>query len=450
MVGVSAETLRKLASGAISKPEDPSTMLIEFRAENHRSIRGELALSMAAVRANDGADPRPRAVPASTDPLLPVAAIYGANASGKSNVLSALSFMRDAVVHSHRSWPPDGGVPRAPFAWGDSRERPSMFELTFVLGGERYEYGFAANSSCFLEEWLYAWPHGRKQVWFERDGQEFKTGEHLRGENRVVAAVTRANALFLSSAAQLQHAQLSPVYRWISRIRVESGGHPAVRQRASAHLARLGLAPQQEQLGLFGNPDSVGREARFIAFLALLRAADVGIRDVKLVQEDGPVRGMGFATRPRVYLQHGEGDDAWLPLEEESHGTQTLFHMAAPLLDVMDRGGVLVVDELEKSLHPLLALQIVRQFNDPTLNPKNAQLLFTTHDTNLLGTVVGEPALRRDQVWLTEKNESGGTELYPLTDYQPRKQENIERGYLQGRYGAIPFLGALVLSAGAS
>nr|AYM53879.1 hypothetical protein [Kofleria flava] len=136
-------------------------------------------------------------------------------------------------------------------------------------------------------------------------------------------------------------------------------------------------------------------------------------------------------------------DNAWLPFHEESRGTQTLFRMAPSIVTALQSGSMLVIDELEASLHPLLALQVVRHFNDPRANPRNAQLLFTTHDTNLLGTELGEPALPRDQIWLTEKDEEGATDLYPLTDYKPRKAENLERGYLQGRYGAIPFLGPL-------
>jgi uncharacterized protein len=152
---------------------------------------------------------------------------------------------------------------------------------------------------------------------------------------------------------------------------------------------------------------------------------------------------MSGDTRPRrISLKHqSESDDAWLPFEEESRGTRTLFRMALPILQAIQEGGTLLVDELEASLHPTLAQQIVRQFNDPATNPRNAQLIFATQDTNLLGTTVGQPALRRHQVWLTEKNSEGATVLDPLTDYKPRKAENLERGYLQGRYGAIPFLG---------
>lgn len=419
-------------------------MLIEFRVENHRSIKDEQALTLAAGRGGDPDDARPRRVVGATEPLLPSAALYGANASGKSNLLMALAFLRDAVVYSHRSWSPEGGVPRDPFAWRDSAV-PSLFEITFIVDATRFEYGFTTDGQAFLEEWLYAWPLGHKQVWFERERQDVKFGEKLKGENRVVADVTRPNALFLSASAQLQHEQLRPVYRWISRIQVESLPHARPRPR-NLSWARLGLSPGGEQGSLFPHLEEGVRETRLTSLLELLRAADVGILDAKLVDEPDPyqARGPSAGIRRRVFLRHQGSDAGWLPLEEESHGTQTIFRLAAPLLEVIERGGVLVVDELEKSLHPLLAQQIVRQFNDPTLNPKNAQLIFSTHDTNLLGTVVGDPTLRRDQIWLTEKDKEGATQIYPLTDYQPRKQENLERGYLQGRYGAIPFLGSLV------
>jgi AAA15 family ATPase/GTPase len=181
-------------------------------------------------------------------------------------------------------------------------------------------------------------------------------------------------------------------------------------------------------------------------FRTLLKGADFGIVDFRVQRSD-----VDDSTRrvslPKFQLKHhNTSEDAWLPLEQESHGTRTLFRMALPILRSLERGTILLVDELESSLHPALAQQIICNFNDPATNPHNAQLVCTTHDTNLLGTTLGEPALRRDQVWFTEKSEEGATALYPLTDYKPRKAENLERGYLQGRYGAIPFLGSLSFS----
>jgi uncharacterized protein len=436
LAATSADIVRKLDDDRLRRGSG-GAMLIEFRVENHRSLRDEQALSLEAGSLGDDADPRPREVPGHATRLLTVAALYGANASGKSNVLAAIAFMREAVMRSHRAWPPEGGVPRDPFAWGPKQAEPSLFEVTFLLGGVRHEYGFVADDQRFLEEWLYAWPKGRKQTWLEREGDSFKFGDHLAGENRVVQEVTRPNALFLSTAVQHRHAQLSPIYRWFRALQaVGIEGETAsyvLRGMADVWLARA-LEHPGRQPSLFD--DQFADE--LAEFRELIRAADVGIVDFKL----GDTERHG---RPRLMVQHrSEHADAWLPLEQESRGTLTLFRIAPVLVEVLRTGGVLVVDELEASLHPLLALNIVRRFNDAATNPRNAQLLFTTHDTHLLGTVLGEPALRRDQIWLTEKDDEGATALYPLTDYKPRKSENLERGYLQGRYGAIPFLGDLV------
>jgi predicted ATPase len=425
-------------------------MLIEFRVANHRSLRDEQVLTMEAGRLGDDTDPRPRQVRGHDEKLLPVAALYGANASGKSNVLAALVFMRDAVLSSHRNWPPDEGVPRDPFAWGPMRDEPSLFEVTILLNDVRYEYGFAATDSAFSEEWLYAWPNGRKQTWFERDGNTFTFGENLKGENKLIEDVTRENALFVSAAAQHKHSQLMPIFQWfraIQTVNLAAGKQtmPSVWMRETT-LSRLlsDGGVDARQMTLF--PDERFAEPLLARFRTLLRTADIGIVDVRINKTDPDDSGRRPRSR-RIQLKHrSEFDESWLPLEDESRGTRTLFDMALPILQTIQEGGVFVVDELEASLHPTLAQHIVQQFNDPMTNPRKSQLIFSTHDTNLLGTTAGEPALRRDQVWLTEKNSEGATVLYPLTDYKPRKPENLERGYLQGRYGAVPFLGEFTLN----
>ena len=193
-------------------------MLIEFRAENHRSLRDEQAITLEAGRVGEPSDQRPRLVPGHGEALLPAAVIYGANASGKSNVLSALAFMREAVILSHRRWEPDGGIPRTAFAWGGKRNESSMFEATFLVGETKYVYGFAVNDEVVEEEWLFAWPHNRKQVWFEREGNQFKFGEHFKGPIDTVTEVTRPNSLFLSAAAQQGHGQLTPIFTWFRGI----------------------------------------------------------------------------------------------------------------------------------------------------------------------------------------------------------------------------------------
>lgn len=277
-------------------------------------------------------------------------------------------------------------------------------------------YGFVVDDAHVTEEWLHAWPRGRKQVWFEReDIHTFRFGVHLKGENRSASTMTRSNGLFLSAAAQNNHVQLTPIYDWFRSCAVYDDASHADSERAYLDGGRK-------------------RD-----LLELLSAADLGVVDVQVEADERATYGH------RVRLRHAvEGSDAWLPLQEESHGTRSLFYLA-PVLHVALRGGkLLVIDELEAGLHPLIASWIVGLFNEPRSNPNHAQVLFTTHDTQILGTLLDrpnhlfQPVLRRDQVWLTEKNREGATRLFPLTHYKPRKAENVERGYLQGRYGAVP------------
>jgi len=417
-------------------------MLIEFRVENHRSIRDEQAITMEAGLVEDFADLRPRQEIGLDKKLLPVAALYGANASGKTNVLRAIDFMRDSVIQSHRSWAPDEGVPRSPFALGSKREQPSEYVACFITKEVRYEYGFIVNDEFFEEEWLFAWPQGRKQVWFERDASRYKFGDNFHGENHVTQKITRPNSLFLSAAVQNSNEQLKPIHKWFRDLRIHNV--PASHKRGFAYFTNHFALAQLFDVEKPSTPSHRKMMSELlVSFRTLLKSADFGIVDAK-AEYDEKKENSGRYKPPRFVFRHdSEGNEVWLPLEAESRGTQTLFRMALPILQVIKSGSILVIDELEASLHPMLAAQIVRQFNDPISNPNNAQLIFTTHDTNLLGTALGEPLLRRDQVWFTEKDKEGSTVLYPLTDYKPRKAENLERGYLQGRYGAIPFLGDL-------
>lgn len=430
-------------------------MLIEFRLANHRSVRDEQALTMEAGR-SDLDDSRLRRVAGANKPLLTVAVLYGANASGKSNVLDGLHFMREAVLSSHRFWPPESTIPRDAFAWGPTHSKPSIFEVTIVRSGVRYQYGFCVDDNRVLEEWLYAWPNNHKQTWFHRELDNFDFSEHFRGENRVIVEITRPNSLFLSAATQNRHSQAASVYEWFRELQ------PLNMPRAQSALPGLSASPSMSYRSMqLHRSDRTERLMRILEmessaqptlfddeiensfnsrFSNLLKNADLGILDFKVVKSDE--RG-----RPRFYFKHQtEVEEAWLPLENESKGTQTLIGNSFSFFIALEQGSTIFVDELESSLHPLLAKKIVSQFNDPKTNPNNSQLIFTTHDTNLLGAMADEPALRRDQVWLTEKDDQGASILYPLTDYKPRKAENLERGYLEGRFGAVPFLGDFRLS----
>jgi AAA15 family ATPase/GTPase len=406
-------------------------VLVRFRVENFRSIKDEQELSLVASALSEHPETLVRAEAYDFD-LLRSAAVYGANASGKSTLFDALAFMQSAVTDSQAVWKPEVGVPRTPFALDPAlANEPSMFVVDLLLDGIRYEYGFVADSEFVREEWLYAYPRGRRQEWFTRDASrdgEFVFSRLLAGENRTISSLTRPNSLFLSAAAQNNHEMLSPVHTWFSQQLLVSENQP------------------RDALGI-----RVGDRCRDSDYRAkvysLLKAADLGITGLELVEDD-PVASplsaaavkllalfrIGDAVNVRLLHRAGGGASVALPLSEESAGTRTLFALAGAVVETLSSGGTLVVDELDRSLHPHLAMNIVRMFNDPATNAGNAQLVFNTHDTNLLDTDV----LRRDQIWFTEKGDDGATRLFPLTDFRARKYENLERGYLQGRYGAVP------------
>lgn len=417
-------------------------MLLKFSAANFRSLRDEQELSLVASSLT-GHPGGVLAAGALNTPALRVAAIYGANASGKTNVLRALHFMWRAVVDSQVSWKPEQPIPRQPFRLsGDPSETPSKFEVDIVIDQARYQYGFSVNDERILDEWLYAFPSSRRQLWFRRSEASISFGKYLSGENRLIERVTRANSLFLSAAAQNNHEQLTPIYRFFaSQLTFVTNRREVLRQRT---------------IQMCSDPN---RRARVEE---LLRDADLGLVSIEMREREVPdatkrlfsaLRDSGnledlspdLPTKlPEISFYHRCEHDSTvrLSMAAESQGTLAYFELLGPVIEALESGGVLAIDELDSSLHPLLALQLVTMFNSPESNPNGAQLIFNTHDTNLLDPHV----LRRDQVWFTEKDRCGATHLYPLTDFKPRKHENLQRGYLQGRYGAIPFLGSLRLA----
>lgn len=425
-------------------------MLIQFRVENHRSLCEEQVLSMVAAGTGEPGDERLIRRAGLEEALLPAVALYGANASGKTNVIGALKFMMEAVRESQRLWEPDSGTPQEPFALSSKAGEPSLYEVDFLLDEVRYRYGFVLSATRIDAEWLEVWREGQKRSLFEREADVFSFSEDLPGENEAIKALTRPNSLFLSAAAQNNHKALSSVFGWFSAASFSNRNAPFQRVSSSEASILGHLFNMERQRSLVQEENALIHRQRD-AVIQLLRSADTGIIDIKVFQEDGAETQVQAKSWPgrqsEIYLRHRTEDaarESWLPLTVQSAGTITLLNMAIPVLAALVRGGLLCVDELEANLHPMVALEIVRLFNDPKQNRHGAQILFTTHDTNLLGNVVGEPALRRDQVWLTEKDQKGATHLYPLTDFHPRADENLERGYLQGRYGAIPFLGQLV------
>ncbi|MCX5200267.1 ATP-binding protein [Streptomyces sp. NBC_00237] len=416
-------------------------MLLNFRVANHRSLREEQSLGLSPVYEADR--------PEGTEwDAVPVAALFGANASGKSNVVDALRFMARMVVSSHRDAEPDGGVDRHPFALeAEASGDPSWFVVDLVLDGVRHTYGFSVDAERVLDEWLYSYPKGRRAKVFHRSEGEISYGDGAaRRELDLIKSITAPNVLFLSVAARSEQAVVQPVYRWFQQ---------AVLFRSGGSRRRYGVSPST--LRLLDDP----RHSR--AVVALLRAADLGIENAGVEwgeADEGLSPDWYRITRPvtgeaprastaakytsgaaQVWIeQRGRHGPVKLYLRDQSEGTQVLLDYAGPVLSTLEGGGLLVVDEVDASLHPRLTAHLIRLFQNPASNPRGAQLLLTTHDASLLGRSGGEDVLGRDQVWFVEKGEFGETTLFPLSDFKPRQEENRERRYLGGSYGAVPYL----------
>ena len=429
-------------------------MLLRFRCKNFRSIREEQELSLVAAKTRS--DERKDSLldtPLKGVHALRCAAIYGANASGKSNVLHAMRVFSRMVSKSQRQWNPTGGISTwDPFVLDEiSRTGETEFQIDFVVGLRVYNYGFRFNRAVFVEEWLKDITEREKQL-FRRTTKDSTISAEFPGRNlgatvedashlNTIKLQTRPNSLFLSSAAQNNHEQLATIFKWIVdgfQIIFPLG------QSWRLHTADYCTTPQRKE-----------------KIKALLAFADVGIVDLEVSDKELPENIRGLLTQTDKLIKGVEADTVsglmnpsslfhdikmthriadgklyFLDFENESKGTRTYFALLGPLLDILEDGTLVLIDELEASLHPKLARQLVRIFNDPVLNPKGAQLIFATHDTNLLDLDL----MRRDQIWFTEKNENGATVLMPLSDYKPRKDQNIEAAYLHGRFGALPFL----------
>jgi hypothetical protein len=409
-------------------------MLLEFRVRNYRSIRDEQALTLIAsgdkeLAATHLASTGLKAVPHALRSVV----VYGPNASGKSSLLRALDYMRAVVAESATVIQPGQTYNVQPFKLDPAAaQQPTEFEITFLLNGLRHQYAFAMTPHRIVSESLLVYRSSKPTQLFSReqgdgDGYHYEFSTYLTGPRKIWQDSTRPNALFLSMAAQLNSEQLSPVFNWIVRnIMFLPAGATVLPDFTTALL-------ESEQ----------GRAS----IRNFLSAADISIADVQVVPRKGVhaqwvmgAGGMQASQEEREFLvplfEHSTPKgSAKFELHDESEGTQRLYGLIAPVLDCLREGRVLVVDELDSSLHTLLVRRLVTMFQTPELNPNGAQLIFSTHDTSLLDHTL----FRRDQIWFTEKDADQATRLYPLTDFSPRKQEAWERGYLAGRYGAVPF-----------
>jgi hypothetical protein len=421
-------------------------MLIEFSVKNYKSLWKPQVLSMVAggaIKDLQGLNTFEAPIKGELT-LLKSAVMYGPNGAGKSNLISALDFMRRFVLDSSRLHQEGEAIQRYPFRLNSQGiSEDTEFEVFFIQDDVRYQYGFACNDTRVTHEWLLAYPENRSQRWFERSynpetsEDEWYFGSKLTGSKKTWKDNTRPNALFLSAAVQLNSEQLKPVFSWFRALAI-IGHNKLIHPMFTIEKCQ----------------DDISKTS----ILAFMKGADIDVDDIDIIikkidagelklPEDMPdefrkkvIADLGEKIMKRAEFIHKMTDSdktVSFRLEEESDGTQKIFAYAGPWMDLLDTGRILVIDELDNSLHPHMIRFLLQLIHDPASNKANGQLIFSTHDTSILDPKI----LRRDQVWFVEKDPESATRMYSLSDFHPRKNEALEKGYLQGRYGALPYIG---------
>lgn len=424
-------------------------MLIQISVKNFKTFKEKATLSMVA--SNYDTDTREEENVIFHEKynfrLLKSAVVYGANASGKSKLFEAFVFMKNFVIHSSTDSQEEDRIQVDPFRLSKEAEHePSEFEVIFIQNDIQYRYGFEATQESVISEWLYYKPKTKEIELFYRENQNIEPHprDFKRGRMVIKEGLVRANALVLSVAAQFNDEIAKEVLQWFRRFRTISGLHESGFRGFTMHRSN----------------DKVFKEK----MLELIRAADMGIRDFEpqildpedlpaelppavreaikkdLIEKDAKVFSDVLTTHKKYDRSGMAVGETFFSLDEdESSGTKKFFALTGPILDVLENGYILSVDELDSKLHPNLVCRIVALFNSEKFNKRNAQLLFNTHDTNLLDSGL----FRRDQIWFTKKDRYEAATLYSLADFksdQVRKNEPYEENYLQGKYGAVPYL----------
>ncbi len=418
-------------------------MLIQFSVENFRSFRKRATLSMEASKDEDLSD---HVAILGKERILKTAALFGANAAGKSNLFAA---MTAAILMVRLSNARQVGEPLAlivPFAFSDgTKQQPSSFEFVFLISGTKYVYGFSATRDKVVEEYLYVYHSVRPSTVFERTGETYRfTKETIRKELEPIIQRNTANKLFLATATAWNAKSTQEAYLWFTRIDTYSNNYEDLIAKDIPMLEN----------------DSDKKLSHFIC--CLLKEADINISAYQYISRDEPAEKWLSRIPPQmrslvpmdmasgkhktftILTTHELEDEAgknkeWqLDLHDESNGTRSLFMLSPVLYDAFRQGKIICIDEFDTSLHPLLVGYLVGLFHNPAINTGNAQLIVSSHTTTLLSHQVS----RDDEIYFVEKNrKTGESELYSLDDFSPRKQMNIRKAYLLGRFGAIPEIG---------
>ena len=420
-------------------------MLIEFSVGNYRSFKEKVTFSMVAaniVAKDKKLDDNNVFTVDNNLKLLKSAAIYGANASGKSNLAKALIFMKWFMINSSKETQITEEINVEAFRLSTETEaEPSSFEIVFLLDGQKYRYGFEANQYRVVSEWLFYVPKLRETKLFEREYENISASRTYKADG--IQQKTRRNALFLSVSAQFNVEIAEKILDWLTnQLKIISGlndrGYLGYTVRCLMDSEnRNDIIKLIKKMDLGFHELEIKQTEITTDYLP----TDIPDELKKIIIKEAGGKATSINTIHRKFNSDGNTISAELfdLDEQESEGTQKVFALAGPLVDTLKNGKVLIVDELDARLHPLISLAIVKLFNSNETNPNNAQLIFMTHDTNLLSNKL----FRRDQIWFTEKNRYGATDLYSLVEYKVRNDNSFESDYIKGRYGAIPYIGNL-------
>jgi uncharacterized protein len=417
-------------------------MLIGFSVGNYKSFKETVTLSMVASSITEEEkelDTNNIFEINHKLNLLKSAAIYGANASGKSNLVAAINFMKWFVLNSSKETQVSEAIDIEAFRLSTETEKePSFFEIVFRLEGKTFRYGFEVNAREVVSEWLFQADDSKEKMLFERDFDNYILDDFPEGQS--ISDKTRSNALFLSVVAQFNGKLSGKILLWFSKtLQLISG-----------------LQDRQYRKETLESLEDDHHRHDIIEFIKNL---DLGIVDIQIqntpvfvISNNTSVYGGSYGNlypistiKSAVKTIHpkydADGKQTAIELfdieKHESEGTNKLFALAGILLDTLRKGKILLIDELDARLHPLITRELICLFNSSETNPHNAQLIFTTHDTNLLSSQI----FRKDQIWFTEKDNKGATDLYSLVEYKVGKDASFERDYIIGKYGAIPFIG---------
>jgi AAA15 family ATPase/GTPase len=410
-------------------------MLIGFRFQNFRSFLAEqsFSFSTSSDRTHESThliETGMKAVPR----ISKAGIVFGPNASGKTNLLIALATFRDLILHSNGYSDSQFSEKHTPYRFGPSMSQATEFEIDVLLDQVRYRYAISYDSQRIRSERLLVYRTGKSQRWFERRFDENANREswapfspNFNGPREMWRKATRPQALFLTTAAQLNSEQLSPLLTWFE------------------HRLEI-LFP-----GDISDVNRIARRMQDEAFknrvLELLNAVDIHVDDVRVAEQDQPraedpppgaaFPRQGAASRSIEFLHARDGlVPMWLDSMFEAAGTQRLIALFGPLLQAVENGRLLLIDEFDASLHPLVARFLIRLINDPRVSCKGAQILLTSHNATLMDLEL----LRRDEIWLVQLDDKHASNLMPLLRSSPRKHELIAKNYLKGRYGAVPLI----------